>query len=127
MHHSIILQNAWNKYGQLKFSFEVLEMALKPKLIEREQLWIDVLKAFGKSGYNINPRASSSLGRKLTEEHKKKISLGNLGNLVTKKQEQLFLKLIRAKKELLLKNLKCQKLLKRGGRIVLKFMQKLQN
>ena len=35
------LQNAWNKYGEENFKFEVIEECEEDKLTEREQYWID--------------------------------------------------------------------------------------
>jgi group I intron endonuclease len=44
-HHSVLLQRAWNKYGEENFVFEIVEEVLKKsKLIEREQHWLDTLK-----------------------------------------------------------------------------------
>jgi group I intron endonuclease len=74
-HHSVTLQRAWDKYGPDMFVFEVLEVVADIKrLIEREQVWIDKLDVVGKSGYNICPRAGSSLGVKQSEATKAKLS-----------------------------------------------------
>lgn len=71
-HHNQHLQNDWNKYGKDAFQLEVIEVCLLDKgiLIEREQYYIDTLKP----EYNICPVAGTSLGRKLSDEHKRKIS-----------------------------------------------------
>jgi len=72
-HHSIKLQNAFNKYGEISFIFNVLEYVLdKDILIEREQFWMDKLKP----EYNMTLIAglNSHLGIKRSEETKKKIS-----------------------------------------------------
>lgn len=67
-HHSIALQNAWNKYGEAEFIFAVVEIVSdKNMLIEREQEWIDTSKAYGR-GYNISPTAGSPLGVKHTDQ-----------------------------------------------------------
>lgn len=52
------LQNAWNKYGEENFSFEILEIIEdKAKVLEREQYWIDLI---GFSNlYNLCPKAGS--------------------------------------------------------------------
>jgi len=69
-HHSIILQNAWNKYGKENFEFIILEhIENKDKLIEREQWWIDNTP----SQYNVCPVAGNCEGRKHTSEAKRKI------------------------------------------------------
>lgn len=73
-----ILQNAWNKYGENSFMFELIEEVLdKSKLIEREQHYLDALKPV----YNTCPKADSHLGAKYklknkrSAEHCKKISI----------------------------------------------------
>ncbi len=72
-HHSNKLQNAWNKYGNDNFIFEILEIVTrKEDLIEREQYWLDTLEAV-KKGYNINPTASNCAGRIVTEKTREKI------------------------------------------------------
>lgn len=58
-HHSILLQRAWNKYGEENFRFEVITVIKdKSKLIEIEQLYLDILKP----KYNICKIAGSRLG-----------------------------------------------------------------
>ena len=43
-HHCKYLQNAWNKYGEKKFIFEVLEnVYCDNNLIKLEQAWLDFL------------------------------------------------------------------------------------
>ncbi len=87
-HRNSLLQNAYNKYTEINFKFEVLELCEKEKCIEREQYWIDTLNACDKRiGYNLAPMAGSSLGQKRTEEQKLNISVsvkgkrkGNLNN-----------------------------------------------
>lgn len=76
-HHSIILQNAYNKYGKDNFIFEIVEYVEdKNKIIEREQRWLD----FFNPEYNICKSASNSrLGLKTSEETKLKMSLAAKG------------------------------------------------
>ena len=71
-HHSIYLQNSWNKYGGGNFKFEVIEyIEDKNKLIEREQFYLDTYKPYEpQNGYNESPTARSPLGVKHTEETK---------------------------------------------------------
>lgn len=40
-HDNKYLQNAWNKYGEDNFSFEVVEITTKDSLDEREKFWIE--------------------------------------------------------------------------------------
>jgi len=72
-HHSSYLQNAWNKYGESNFIFEIIEEVEKTKLIEREQYYLDLNKSYlRENGYNQDPTAGSPLGRKDSEETKSK-------------------------------------------------------
>jgi len=85
-HHSIHLQRSWNKYGGEYFIFGVLEYVENTdNLIEREQYWLDELKAYNdKYGYNICKKAYSCLGVKHGErpqEVKDKISKANKGRV----------------------------------------------
>lgn len=74
IHHSIKLQRAWNLYGGENFSLSVIEFVLdREMLLDREQYWLDTLEAVDK-GYNTNRNARNSLGTRLTEEHKARIS-----------------------------------------------------
>lgn len=75
-HHSIILQRAWNKYGEDAFVFEIVETVENVALlIEREQFWID---HFGSAcpgrGYNVAPKAGSRRGTKQSDEAKAKMA-----------------------------------------------------
>lgn len=75
------LQNAWNKYEENNFKFEVIEyVENKIKLIEKEQYWIDKLNVCNdKFGYNIAPKAGSQLGFKHSEKTLKKFLKRNNG------------------------------------------------
>lgn len=74
-HHSKHLQRAWNKDGEDRFEFILIEQISNVNLlIEREQYWIDYYKSYDdKFGYNICPKAGSKLGFKHSEESKKKM------------------------------------------------------
>ena len=78
-HHSQHLQRAYDLFGESRLSFEVIEYCEPHKLIEREQYWIDGLAAYGKTGYNVNPKAGSSLGVKRSAETRAKISEAKKG------------------------------------------------
>ena len=58
IHHSIILQRAYNKYGRESFNFIIVEECLLEELLEKEQYWIDTLSP----KYNIAKIAGSNLG-----------------------------------------------------------------
>lgn len=66
-HHSPILQNYWNKYGESDFSFNVLCIVSDPKkLIDIEQEYLDTYKP----KLNVLKKAGNTLGYKFSEEHK---------------------------------------------------------
>lgn len=76
-HHSSYLQAAWNKYGEKHFVFQILETCepIKDTLIFLEQKYLDL-----KPEYNILNVAYSCLGRKFSEEEKKRITKKRLEN-----------------------------------------------
>lgn len=78
MHHNSQLQNAWRKYGEPAFLFDVLERVRKEDLIPLEQKYMDEMDACNRAvGFNIAPRAGNTLGVKLpplSKEHKERIS-----------------------------------------------------
>jgi group I intron endonuclease len=57
-HQNIHLQNAWNKYGEENFMFEVLEEVSEEEKFIKEQEYLDELNPFNENGYNINTCAS---------------------------------------------------------------------
>lgn len=61
------LQRAWNKYGEMAFSFSILETCERVDLVNCEQLWINCYDAV-KKGYNILNFARSTQGRKFSPE-----------------------------------------------------------
>lgn len=69
-HHSKILQNAWNKYGEQNFIFEVVELCEVNRIQEREQFYIDSLKPT----YNVRKIAESNRGVVRSEEQKQYLS-----------------------------------------------------
>lgn len=80
-HHSKHLQRAFDIYGEDSFLFEIVELVEPQFLIEREQHWIDILSAYGKNGYNANPKAHSSLGIIRSSETREKISQSKKGGI----------------------------------------------
>lgn len=80
-HPNQLLQNAWNKYGEQAFIFEVLELVLAPFLLEREQYWLDNLKPFApREGFNIaQSTQSNNLGMKASPETIEKLRASHIG------------------------------------------------
>lgn len=88
-HHSKHFQNAWNKYGEKSFVYEIVELVeIVDTLLEREQYYLDTLlfaqeyirkesNKFLELGYNINPFAANRLGTKQKEESIRKAILNN--------------------------------------------------
>jgi group I intron endonuclease len=74
-HHSIVLQRAWDKYGPDNFIFEIIEETSNDVLIEREQFYLDELKP----AYNISYTAGNCLGVKRSKATKEKLREINLG------------------------------------------------
>lgn len=69
-HHSIILQRAYDKYGKENFEISVLEECNRDNLIDTENKYLTKLEP----KYNICRIANSTLGYKVTEETKQKLS-----------------------------------------------------
>lgn len=65
-HENILLQRAFNKFGELNFIYQIIELVGKEEnLITREQYWMDFLKSWDrKIGYNINTNASGGTAAK---------------------------------------------------------------
>lgn len=83
-HSNPYLQNAWDKYGEQAFIFEVLELVLLMSLTAREQYWLNKLLPFGRKGYNIARDAlSPQLGRSPSPEIREKIRQAKLGKEVS--------------------------------------------
>ena len=80
-HDNIHLQRAWNKDGEAFFLFDKYLNCEIKDLIFYEQLTIDAsIIRYGRENiYNINPHAGSTLGRKHSEETKRKIGLKSKG------------------------------------------------
>lgn len=67
MHENKKLQNSWNKHGEDRFQYFILEFCPEDCLIEREQFYIDTLKPW----YNITLEVQRL---KMSEESKVKMS-----------------------------------------------------
>lgn len=54
-HSNLYLQNAWNKYGELAFNFQILSILDKDQCLKEEQYWLD----YSNCDYNICFTAAS--------------------------------------------------------------------
>lgn len=80
-HHSPHLQRAWEQDGSESFAFEAIENCPPSELASREQYWIDYFQAADdRFGYNIAPRAYSTLGVKASDEAKRRMSSQRKGS-----------------------------------------------
>jgi group I intron endonuclease len=81
-HHSKPLQLAWNKYGESAFVCDILARCHPSECVTQEQVFIDSMNTTNrKCGYNVCPKAGSSLGYKHTEESRQKMSLKQQGQV----------------------------------------------
>lgn len=71
-HYNIHLQNAWDKYGEAAFEWDVIEeVEDEARLLEREQYWLDRFLESPATCYNVAITAGP--GGSLSEEHKRNI------------------------------------------------------
>lgn len=74
-HENRHFQNAWKKYGSRNFVLSIVERCPPGYCLEREQYWIDKLKAADRRfGYNICPVAGNRRGVRAEIETRRKIS-----------------------------------------------------
>lgn len=88
-HHSIHLQNSWNKYGAGVFEFSIIEICFPFVLIFREQYWMNELKP----EYNILPTAGSRLGAKVSDKTRAKLSAITKAQMTPENREKISKKL----------------------------------
>jgi len=81
------LQQAYIKYGEDNFLFEIIEECSKELLIEREQYWMDTNDSY-KNGYNLRPKAENNLsiigpntGKIFSKEIREKMSESYKGKI----------------------------------------------
>lgn len=82
-HHSIKLQNAWNKYGAEAFAFKTIALCAEGDLMQEEQRAIDFYKSASKQGFNVLPNACVTRGHKHTDEARANMSRAQLGHVVS--------------------------------------------
>lgn len=82
-HHSLKLQNAWNKYGETAFAFKTILICAEEDLVAREQEAIDSYRAASRRGFNILPNAGGTRGYKHSEEARANMSRAQTGRVVS--------------------------------------------
>lgn len=102
VHHSIVLQRAWRKYGESNFEFAILLLCNKDDVLKYEQAFLDKIQpeyniatdvqASG-AGRKVTPETKQKLreanvGKKLTEEHKRKIGESQIGKRLTEEHKR---------------------------------------
>lgn len=74
VHNNKHLQNAWDKYREESFEFNVLEYCDVELLNEREKYWINHFKSTdSKYGYNIRIDPFTNRGLKWSETQREKM------------------------------------------------------
>ena len=97
-HHSIKLQRSFNKYGEEKFKYEIVEEVSIEELLIREQFYINFFDSYN-NGYNSVPTAGNNMGMIHSEETKnilRECSVGNK-NMLGKKHTEETKNIIREK------------------------------
>ena len=75
-HYNRHLQNAWNKYGENSFCFEVIEECNQSELAKREGHWIEHFESWDRSkGYNLTRQINGRIVRYDQETHGEIIKL----------------------------------------------------
>lgn len=84
-HDNTYLQNAWNLYGAESFVFEVVECVTNPDVLnDLEIAYIRRYRAIG-SCYNLSSGGGGRSGVQLSDEHKQKIGEKNRLNMMGRK------------------------------------------
>ena len=78
-HKNSYLQNAWNKYGEVNFKFEVVELCNIKLLHEKEHFWVSHYNCLNRNkGYNLKPTNPDGCSMH-SEETKEKLRQANKG------------------------------------------------
>lgn len=77
-----LISNAFKKYGDENFSIEIIDRASsKNELDTKEIYWIERYNSIAPNGYNITKGGGGTIGYKLSDETKQKISKANKGKV----------------------------------------------
>jgi group I intron endonuclease len=89
LHTNKFLENDFHKCGEASFEFSILEICLPENLLKVEQKYLDQYYDNQKMCYNLSNLAEApSRGRKLTFEHKQKLSNANRGVKLSKEHKE---------------------------------------
>lgn len=73
-HPNAYLQSSWNKYGELNFTFNILERCKNDELDDREIYWINFYNTVDRTkGFNLRNGGQNG-GSKYSDESRKKMS-----------------------------------------------------
>lgn len=104
-HRNLKLQNAWNKYEEKNFIFEVIEFCEKDFTLEVEQRYLDLFKPYEPEiGYNLCDSAYTVRGFQHSQEFKERMQKRMLGNknaegrVYTEQEKQIVSKRFKGKK-----------------------------
>lgn len=100
------LQRIVNKYGLEGLEFIILENCNPDKCLERENFYITYFDAY-KNGFNLNPCANNSLGRKQKKSTIEKIRKANKGRVIKQESIDKANQTKRLKKQLGIKRKRC--------------------
>ena len=83
VHTNKHLQHSWNKYGECKFSFNIIENCPKEECFVRERYHVEINKCYKKeNGYNKSKVVDApNRGKIMTSEQKQKISKSLMGRV----------------------------------------------
>jgi len=88
-HRNLSLQAAWNKYGIDAFDFRTLQqMSDNNLLVKQEQKWLDKYRQNGGVYNTAIVVKAPRLGRKSSEETKRKIGLAHKGKRLTSEHKE---------------------------------------
>lgn len=90
-HFNTKLQNAWNKYGEDNFVFDVVEVVEDKQNLEKfNELEIGYIQSFNSinDGYNITLGGDGAAGKPMAESTKRKIGEKNRVNMLGRKASE---------------------------------------
>jgi group I intron endonuclease len=91
------LLNAWNKYGEENFEFKIIEECNSKIINQKEVQWIKYYRDNKYNVYNFTDGGDGSVGLKMSEEHKRKISEAMNGRKLSEEHKQNLSKTLKGK------------------------------